>query len=97
VSEGTWYITPDDGPVDASDDETYDEAYGPSDPTDADGRLIDEEAGPGRPPESEVYGSVAVGDTHGKSAEESAIHVRDEAEMDLADDLDDDLAPPDLS
>ena len=97
MSEGTWYIDPDAGPVDASDDGTYDEAYGPNHPVDGDGRLVDDEAGPGRPPESEVYGTVATGDTAWKSAEESAMHVRDESEMALQDDLDDDLAPPDLA
>ena len=97
MSEGTWYIDPDAGPVDASDDGTYDEAYGPTNPLTGDGRLVDDEAGPGKSPESEVYGSVATGDTAWKSAEESAVHVVDEADLAIQDDLDEDGAPADLS
>jgi hypothetical protein len=96
MSEGTWYIDPDAGPVDASDDGTYDEAYGPTTPANGDGRLVDDEAGPGKPPQSEVYGVVSD-DTTWKSAEESAMHVMDESEIALQDELDADAAPPDLA
>jgi hypothetical protein len=95
MTEGTWYIDPDAGPVAADDDETYDEAYGPGDPDEADGRLVDEDDAKGTS-QSEVYGAVAAGDTAWKSAEESAVHVVDEEELAEQDAWDADAAPTDL-
>jgi hypothetical protein len=81
MSENSWYIDPDAGPVAAEDDGNYDEAYGPGDPVPHDGRLVDEDEGVRSDTTSELYAHVAVGDTGWKSAEEAAVHVVTESEL----------------
>jgi len=81
MSENSWYIDPDAGPVAAEDDENYDEAYGPRDPIPHDGRLVDDDEGVRSDTTSELTAHVAVGDTSWKSAEESAVHVVTESEL----------------
>lgn len=81
MSESPWYIDPDAGPVSAEDDETYDEAYGPGDPHPQDGRLVEDDEGVRSDTTAEAVATVAVGDTHWKSAEESAVHVVSEFEL----------------
>lgn len=81
MSESTWYISPDTGPVSADDDETYDEAYGPGDPHPHDGRLVEDDEGVRADTTAEAVATVAVGDTAWKSAEESAVHVVTEFEL----------------
>lgn len=81
MSESTWYIDPDAGPVSAEDDGTYDEAYGPGDPHPQDGRLVEDDEGVRSDTTAEAVATVAVGDTHWKSAEEAAVHVVSEFEL----------------
>jgi hypothetical protein len=81
MSESTWYISPDTGPVSAEDEETYDEAYGPGDPKPHEGRLVEDDEGVRSDTTAEAVATVAVGDTHWKSAEEAAIHVVNEFEL----------------
>jgi len=93
MSENSWYIDPDAGPVAAEDDGNYDEAYGPGDPVPHDGRLVDEDEGVRSDTTSELYAHVAVGDTGWKSAEESAVHVVTESELAEEDLVDLDALP----
>jgi hypothetical protein len=95
MSENSWYITPDAGPVAADDDENYDEAYGPKDPIPHDGRLVDEDEGVRADTTSEMYAHVATGDTSWKSAEESAVHVVSETELAAEELVDLDALPED--
>jgi hypothetical protein len=97
MSENTWYIDPDAGPVAAEDDENYDEAYGPADPSTESGRIVEDDEGVRADTTKEAVGHLAGGDTAWKSAEESAIHVVDEAGQDAEDlvDLDELPADPD--
>ena len=78
MSESTWFIDPEAGPVSAEDDDNYDEAYGPGDPHPQEGRLVEDDEGVRSDTTSEAVAHVAVGDTAWKSAEESAVHVVDE-------------------
>jgi hypothetical protein len=95
MSENSWYIDPDAGPVAADDEETYDEAYGPKDPVPHDGRLVDEDEGVRADTTPEMYAHVAVGDTAWKSAEEAAVHVVTETELDEEERVDLDALPED--
>jgi hypothetical protein len=93
MSENSWYIDPDAGPVAADDDETYDEAWGPKDPVPHDGRLVDEDEGVRSDTTPEMVAHVAVGDTTWKSAEESAVHVVSESDLAAEDLVDLDALP----
>lgn len=95
MSENTWYIDSEAGPVTADDEEIYDEAYGPNDPLPHDGRLVDEDEGVRSDTTSELVAHVAAGDTSWKSAEESAVHVVTESELDAEDLVDLDALPED--
>jgi hypothetical protein len=75
---GSWYVDPEAGPVDAEDDRTYDEAYGPSDPVQHDGRLVEDDEGVREDSTAEAVAHVAVGDHADLSAEEAAMHVVDD-------------------
>lgn len=72
---GSWYIDPDAGPVDAEDDRTYDEEFGPSDPHPHDGRLVEDDEGTRGDDTSEAVAHIAVGDFSDLSAEEAAVHI----------------------
>lgn len=95
MSEGAWYVDGDGGAVEAEDDLTYDEAYGPRDPHPHDGRLVEDDEGSHTDVTSEAVAHVAVGDTAWKSAEEAAIHVVDDTELMIESAIDDDHLPVD--
>lgn len=93
MSESTWFIDPEAGAVSTEDDAEYDEAYGPGDPHPQEGRLVEEDEGVRSDTTSEAVANVAVGDTAWKSAEEQAVHVLTEDEMDAEDSVDLDELP----
>jgi hypothetical protein len=75
---GSWYVDPEDGPVQAEDDRTYDEAYGPSDPVQHDGRLVEDDEGVREDQTPEAVAHIAAGDHADMTAEEAAVHVVDD-------------------
>ena len=95
MSESTWWVSAEDGPVSSDDRDTYDEAYGPGDPHPQDGRLVEDDEGVRADTTKETVASVAEGDTAWKTAEESAVHVIDEQSLDEADLVDLDELPED--
>jgi hypothetical protein len=72
---GSWYIDPDAGPVEAEDDRTYDEEFGPSDPHQHDGRLVEDDEGIRADDTAQAIAHIAVGDHADFSAEEAAVHI----------------------
>lgn len=72
---GSWYIDADAGPVDAEDDHNYDEEYGPSNPHQHDGRLVEDDEGVRGDSTAEAVAHIAVGDHADYSAEEAAVHI----------------------
>ena len=95
MSESTWFIDPEAGPVSAEDDDNYDEAFGPGDPHPQEGRLVEDDEGVRSDTTSEAVAHIAVGDTAWKSAEESAVHVVDEMAQSAEDLVDLDALPED--
>ena len=93
MSESTWFIDPEAGPVSAEDDDNYDEAYGPGDPHTQEGRLVEDDEGVRSDTTSEAVAHVAQGDTAWKSAEESAVHLIDENDLVSSDQVDLDELP----
>lgn len=95
MSEGAWYVDAEGGAVEAEDEVTYDDAYGPRDPHPHDGRLVEDDEGSHPDTTSEAVAHVAVGDTAWLSAEEAAMHVIDDTELMLEDAVDEDRLPAD--
>jgi len=96
MTEGAWYVDADGVPVEAEDEGNYDEAYGPSDGVhDHDGRLVEDDEGIRPDVTSESVARVAAGDHGWESAEEAAIHIIDETELDELDLVDLDALPAD--
>src|SRR3954468_9826683 len=95
MSESTWYVDPESGPVSSDDSDNYDEAYGPGDPHPHEGRLVEDDEGVREDTTKEVVANVATGDTAWKSAEESAVHIIDEDSMQESDLVDLDALPED--
>lgn len=62
-----WYVYHDGTPVEAEDDQNYDEAFGPRDHHTHEGRLTGDD-------DNDVVARVADGDTEDLSAEEAAMH-----------------------
>lgn len=95
MSEGTWYVDPEAGYVEAEDDETYDEQFGPRDPSAQEGRLVEDDEGAHEDTTPESVAHLAHGDTRWMSAEESAVHVIDETDQLIAEAVEDDHLPED--